>query len=423
MTQNICAVPIWSVMFLFSCACLGQQNLTYYKDIEPIIAKNCSTCHRPNQSAPFNLLTYDDVRNRGRFIASVTKSRYMPPWKADSEFQEYAYEKRLTSEEIETIQKWVDSGMSKGKSSNTQTVSEQVNPTADITVSMAEPFSVAVTNKDDYRFFSLPTNLAEDAFVTSVEFLPGNPKAVHHSRLMTDTTGNTRSIDGLSAEDPKIRYFDRHPPLDRFFYGWVPGNNRFNFPEGTGKKIFKNTDFILNIHYSPNSKPSTTDQSSVKLYFAKKPVQREVFSVTIEEDAISNPPFFLKANTKPIYYARLGPIPYDISLIAVLPHMHYLGKSIKAFAVTPDGDAVNLIKIDDWNFRWQSTYQFKKMLRVPKGSVFIVEATYDNTSENPDNQFSPPQDVSYGWASKSEMMNLILYYVIYEAGDENKPAY
>lgn len=408
---------------MVSAECRSQQKITYYKDVEPIISKNCSSCHRPNQSAPFDLLTYDDVRQRGKFIASVTKSRYMPPWKADPTFQEYAFEKRLTPEEILIIQKWVDSGMSKGKSSTVQVTSQHTNLEADTAISMGKPFSIGANNKDDYRFFSLPTNLPEDAFLTSIEFQPGNPQAVHHSRLMTDTTGNTRSIDGLSAEDPKIRYFDQHPPLDRFFYGWVPGNDRFNFPEGTGKKIFKNTDFILNIHYSPNSKPNTTDQSTVKLYFAKKPVQREVYSVTIEENAISNPPFLLKASTKPTYYARLGPIPYDISLIAALPHMHYLGKSFKAFAITPDGDAVNLIKIDDWDFRWQNTYQFKKMLRVPKGSVFIIEATYDNTSDNPDNQFSPPQDIGYGWGSKSEMMNLILYYVMYEIGDENKPAY
>lgn len=413
----------WSVIILTSSNTWCQSQLTYYKDIEPIISKNCQSCHSPNQSAPFNLLTYEEVKKRGSFIASVTKSKYMPPWKADSEFQQYAFERRLSAEEIEKIQEWVRSGMNKGKPSKHVKVVKDSIVAADITLEVASPFIVPINNKDDYRFFSLPTNLKKDVYLSSIEFVPGNARVVHHSRVMTDTTANTRSIDGLSADNPQIRNFDKYPPLDRFFYGWVPGNDRFNFPEGTGKKLYKNTDFILNIHYSPNSKNNTTDQSKIKLYFSKQPVKREVLSLTIEENAISNPPFVLKANTKPTFYASLGPIPYDISVIAVLPHMHYLGKTFKAFAVTPDGDAINLIKIDDWDFRWQSTYQFKKLLIIPKNSVLLIEAVYNNTEQNPENQFSPPQDITYGWGSKNEMMNLVLYYVRYESGDENKSAY
>ena len=56
---------------------------TYNKDIAPILYKNCAGCHRPGEVAPFSLLTYQDTAKRAALIASVTKVRVMPPWKAD----------------------------------------------------------------------------------------------------------------------------------------------------------------------------------------------------------------------------------------------------------------------------------------------------------------------------------------------------
>ncbi len=69
--------------------------------------------------------------------------------------------------------------------------------------------------------------------------------------------------------------------------------------------------------------------------------------------------------------------------------MHLLGKTFRAFAITPDGEAINLIKIDDWDYKWQLTYQFKELLTVPGGSVIIAEGLYDNTAQNPLNPNNP----------------------------------
>ena len=103
-----------------------------------------------------------------------------------------------------------------------------------------------------------------------------------------------------------------------------------------------------------------------------------------------------------------------------MPHMHLLGKSIKAFAITPENDVINLIKIDKWDFNWQMTYQFKKLLKIPANSLLLVEATYNNTTANPANPNYPAQDVGYGWGTKDEMLNLVMYYVPYQSNDENR---
>jgi mono/diheme cytochrome c family protein len=410
------------VALLLVLASLGTSaqttNVDYYEEIQPVIQSKCATCHRPGTAAPFSLLSYDDVKKRGEFVAQVIASRYMPPWKADLSFQSYKNARSLSEDEIAKITTWVRDGMPKGKKKKAAPATT-VADVPDLSVPMPAPYTIQTNLEDDYRFFNMPTNLPEDKFITKIEFVPGNARLVHHSRLMTDTSHNVRSIHGLSANDKRISEFEKYPPLDKFLYGWVPGNFPISFPPGTGKRLYKDTDIILNIHYSPNARENQADQSRINFYFAKTPISREVFSLAIAEESISNPPFVIPANEKRTFYSSFGPIPLDITLIGVLPHMHYLGKTFKAFVATPGDSAVHLIKIDNWDFKWQDTYQFSRLLHVPKGSVILMEGTFDNTVSNPSNPNIPPKDVGYGWNSSSEMFDMVLYYMTYRPGDEN----
>ena len=283
-----------SVLFLKTHPSLGQKvSYTYYEHIEPIILKNCSPCHQPGQAGPFSLLTFEDVSKKGDFIGHVTKSRYMPPWKADREFQKYRNERYLTDTEIETIQSWISGGMPKGKKSK-KTKSAEATPVStkpDLSIKMNDPYLIPTTSIDDFRFFNIPSNLPTDKYIKKIEFLPGNKRLVHHSRLMIDTTNKVRSIHGMSANDPEVNKFEKYPPVDKFLYGWVPGNFAIEFPRGTGKKIYKDSDIIMNIHYSPNAREKQTDQSVINFYFTEDAALREVYSLAVAEDNISNPPF------------------------------------------------------------------------------------------------------------------------------------
>jgi hypothetical protein len=100
--------------------------------------------------------------------------------------------------------------------------------------------------------------------------------------------------------------------------------------------------------------------------------------------------------------------------------MHFLGKRFKAFAITPEGDLIPLVDLPQWDFNWQMTYTFQRFLKIPKGSIIYAEAQYDNTAENPLNPYTPVRDVGYGWGTKDEMMNLVIYYVTYRPGDEDR---
>jgi hypothetical protein len=55
-------------------------EVTFSRDVAPIVFANCSSCHHPGEAAPFSLLSYDDVRRRATQIADVTQRRFMPPW-------------------------------------------------------------------------------------------------------------------------------------------------------------------------------------------------------------------------------------------------------------------------------------------------------------------------------------------------------
>jgi hypothetical protein len=108
----------------------------------------------------------------------------------------------------------------------------------------------------------------------------------------------------------------------------------------------------------------------------------------------------------------------DLSYLALNPHMHFLGKEMKAFAVTPANDTIPLVWIKNWDFRWQEFYKPVSLIKIPKGSHINIYATFDNTSTNPSNQYDPPRQVVQGANSTDEMMSLIVMSVEYKYGDE-----
>jgi hypothetical protein len=410
---------------------LNAQEITYNQHIAPIINTHCISCHKPNGVAPFTLLNYADVSSRAKFIGFVTKTKYMPPFKADNSFQHYKNENLLSSLEISQIQEWIAGGSIVGKrlSKKSKEIqqdehfasfnkTENHSDRVDISVGMNKRFTLPEIGVEEFRFFHIPLKNTEPRYIKSIQFIPGNKKLVHHSRIMIDTTGEIAGIDGLSETDTNIYKYQTKPLADPFLFGWVPGNDQIFFPKGTGKLLYPASDIILNMHYSP-SPIETSDSSSIHIQFTDKPVEREVITLTMKEDDISNLPFIIKANSRPTFYMRSALIPEDISLISIMPHMHLLGKRFKAFAITPGGDVIPLVNIPEWDFNWQMTYTFKNYIRIPKGSVIYAEAQYDNTINNERNPNRIPKDVGYGWGTKDEMMNLVIYYVKYKQGDEN----
>lgn len=410
------------VLLLFFCIGLWStptwciaQTLTFYKDIQPILLRHCVVCHQPGQIGPFSLIQYEDVEKRATFVKKVVEIRFMPPWFADPAFQTYHNQRFLPEADIQKIVRWVDEGKKEGKKPKHYDIDRFLKdsmpwPQADLVFEMQKDFVIPGNNTEQYRIFVIPTNLQEDVYVRGVEFVPGNRRLAHHARIMVDTSHLIRPDDGLDV-GPSAEFDEKNVnAYDPFWQGWVPGNTPVFYPEGMAKKLPRQSDLIINMHYSPTP-VAETDRAQIRLYLAKTPPQKRVKSFVLGENWITNLPFFLPANTTNTFYMRSPLTPVRFRLLSVLPHMHKLGKSFKAYAITPAGDLVPLVKIDRWDFNWQTTYQFEQPLDLPKGSVIYAEGVYDNTVGNPENPNFPPKDVTYGWGTNNEMMNLIIEYV------------
>src|SRR3954464_6374807 len=91
---------VWTLALLAGAAVAPRSfaaDVTYAKDVAPILFANCAGCHHPGEVAPFSLLTYKDAAKRAHQLAEVPHSRFMPPWKAEPlEFGHFVGERRLT---------------------------------------------------------------------------------------------------------------------------------------------------------------------------------------------------------------------------------------------------------------------------------------------------------------------------------------
>src|SRR5579864_4227803 len=227
-------------------AATASSAPTFNKDIAPILYNNCAGCHRPGEVAPFSLLSYQDASKRAKLIATVTARRYMPPWKPEPGFGDFADPHRLTDEQIARIQQWADSGALEGDST------DKIEPpkfiegwqlgTPDLIVQMPEAFTVPADGRDIYRCFVVPLNLTEDKSVAAVEFRPGNRKVVHHSILHLEQPGPDRRRDGADQRPGYNCFGGGGVGLEGGLGGWVPGQRPEFLPDGVARSLPKGSD-------------------------------------------------------------------------------------------------------------------------------------------------------------------------------------
>lgn len=134
--------------------------------------------------------------------------------------------------------------------------------------------------------------------------------------------------------------------------------------------------------------------------------------------SLTNGPLVLPANQVKTIKSQFR-VPIQGTVIAVAPHMHLLGKSIKVWGITPKKDTLKVIRINNWDFHWQGFYLFRKAMVIPNGTTVYGETVYDNTSNNFDNPNSPPKEVRVGEGTTDEMMLVYFTYTAYQPGDEN----
>ncbi len=394
--------------------------VTYTRDIAPILAANCVECHRPGEVAPFSLLTYEDAAKRAGFLSEVTQSRLMPPWKAEIGHGRFLGERRLSETQIALFDAWAKAGAPEGDPDDLPPQPEFASgwhlgePGLELVA--AEPFSVPAGGEDIFQHHVIPTNLTEDKTIVGFEFRPGNPSVVHHAILFLDTSGNGRRKDAETPEPGYTTFGSIGVPTAGIIGVWTPGLTPRFFPQGAGMHIPKGADIILQLHIHPSGKPET-DQSSIALYFADKPVER----------MMSRSPFVLGSliidvppGSADTTVTSSITLPTDVTLISLLPHMHLIGKEMKITATLPDGAEESLLWIKDWNFYWQDNYVYHEPVRLPAGTKLEMISRYDNSADNPLNPSDPPRRVLFGNGSTDEM-SFGIFQIILDDPAGNRP--
>src|SRR5216683_6880542 len=164
----------------------SKAEITYNKDVAPILQRNCVVCHRPNNIAPMSLMTYEEVLPFARMMRESVVQRKMPPWHADPAFGEFINDARLNDAEIATIDAWVKNGMKKGEAGASSpdlvpfTPGWHIKP--DVVLTIPE-FLVSKTAQDDYEYIYVPTNFTKDKWIQAAEVLPGDRRVVHHATV------------------------------------------------------------------------------------------------------------------------------------------------------------------------------------------------------------------------------------------------
>lgn len=396
---------------------------TYTRDIAPILYAQCTSCHRPGEAGPFSLLTYDDARKRARLIAQVTRSRFMPPWLAEHGYGDFAGERRLTDEQIETLSAWAAAGAPEGDpraapAPPRYTEGWQLGP-PDLILTAPGSFTAPAAGPDVYWNFVFHSGLKTVRYIRAVAIRPGSPGAVHHANLLIDRMASAHEHEaspgaGFAGMDLDI---ERSPfdPEGQFLY-WKPGNPRpHEEPPGFASRLNPSDELVLNVHMHPTGKPETV-RPVIGLYFSDAPQTRFPLLVELEADNALRIP----AGARDFTVGDDFKLPLDADVLAVYPHAHYLGRRMEAWATLPGGTRRWLIRIPDWNPAWQGVFFYREPVSLPRGAVISMRWHYDNSAANPRNPNSPPKLVTGGNQSTDEMAHLRLQLLPRGARDQRR---
>ncbi|MFN4855093.1 MAG: c-type cytochrome [Bacteroidota bacterium] len=433
------------VLVLFS-ACKQNRKEVFFGETGKIIYKKCSGCHYQGGPAPFSLYHYDEIRRRATSILAVLRTGYMPPWPADTGYSRFRDEKILSLDERQTIEKWIRDGCEKGDSLKDWKrpsffAGSTMGRIPDKVVYMQKAFPIEADNTDRFVLMKLPFELEKDTVASCIEFVPDKIQVVHHvnaqllryeehkkkqlfdGKFFVDTRKYPQVLE--SYEAMHLAHDDgTYPIMHMSACNYLPGFLPIEYPPGIGgiRLAKKSALFLKDIHYGPSNK-TLKDSSHFNIYFSKVPIKRQTYEMQMGTLGISKiePPLVIPPNEVKTFQTRLT-LTGDISLLTINPHMHLLGKSFWAFAITPNGDTIPLIRIKQWDFKWQYSYTYRNPLHLPAGTTIRVFGTFDNTINNPLNPFHPPRTVSEREGSMrttDEMFQFIFTYMPYQTGDEN----
>ncbi len=368
----------------------SESDVTYADQVSRILQNRCVNCHRPGEIGPMDLSNFEDASAWSDMIVEVIKDGRMPPWHASQEPGTFENDRRMQPDEMATIQKWAAAGAPRGDASHDPAPLQfvdgwQLPREPDLVIPMSDhPINVQAKGEVKYQYFVADPKLTEDKWVNGMEIVPGNRAIVHHILIFVrDKANKKRGLDGERG----------------FLVGYSPGSRVQMMPEGLAKRIPANSEFVFQVHYTPNG-TEQTDLSKVGFLFADpKSITHEVHTTSSVQTEFRIPPRDSDYKTTAMQPEELP----NCDLLSMSPHMHLRGKSFRYTAVYPDGKREVILDIPQYDFNWQTEYRLANKKSLPKGTRMYCEAVFDNSEKNLNNP-DPSVWVHWGDQTYEEMM-------------------
>lgn len=389
------------------------DQVTFTKDIAPILQRSCQGCHRPNSLAPMSLITYEDVRPWAKAIKQRTAIRnrqgVMPPWyiEKDLGIQKYKNDISLSDDELSKVALWADSGAPRGNPADLPPPRSFADAdawqigTPDLIVQTPDVRLKAVSPDwwGDAGFG--PTGLTEDRYVAAVEI-----KEVNDSRMKTGraTVGSLfvfhhaiMSVKGPEGPASGLGAWPVHEV----------GRNADVFDPDAGKLLKAGSDVgFPNVHMHSNGK-DTTAHLQVGFKFHPKGYQPKIREalLSIGTGDIDIRP--MEANQKIETFFTL---PQPMKITVYEPHMHAAGVRMCLDAVW--NTKIETLSCSGYDHSWVRAYQYADDAAplLPRGTILRVTGYFDNTPSNK-NVVDPRNWSGLGHRSIDNMVILLMQAV------------
>jgi hypothetical protein len=392
--------------------------VTYYKDVQPLVAANCQGCHSADGIGPFDLSNYDAMKAHGAVAAAAVSARIMPPWMPSEAGRPLIGSRRLTDDQITLVKNWVAQGMPAGDPADATHVDPPVSTfRTDAAFPMATPYSPNTSlGTDDYHCFVIDPQLDADKAVTAFNVLPGDKRVVHHVILFGVEKADQPQLADLQAHG------DGHGGYTCFgssginsaimVGGWVPGTSATTFPAGTGVVLSAGSKIVMQVHYNMLQVQQTTDNTKAMLQYAPAASVKKAYIIPILNQSFSVPAG--KVDTV-LAVGQDVPAGLKLQIWGLLPHMHLHGTNVNVVATMKNGTKETLIDIPRWDFHWQQLYFFQQPLEVQPGDRATLSCTFDNTQANQpivNGEQVPARTLRWGEDTLSEMCLSYLYATV-----------